>query len=369
MGRLSWSDLESVYRGKRVLVTGHTGFKGAWLTLWLAELGAEVTGYSLPAVRPSLFRDLALKDRCRDLEGDLRDRRSLFNTLAENRPEIIFHFAAQSLVRQSYRAPLETIETNILGIAHLLECIREGARPRAVVIVTSDKCYANRESDYGFREDDPMGGRDVYSMSKGVAELLVSSYRDSFFPPQQLERHGVAIASARAGNVIGGGDWAADRIVPDIIRALAANEPVKVRNADSVRPWQHVLEPLGGYLLLAAHLLGSGAASFCEAWNFGPELGDSRTVRELVETCLGAWGSGTWQDSPDGNAPHEARILRLSIEKAHLRLHWSPRWSFGESVRRTVEWYRARHEGFTSVQLSALCGEQIRAYVEAGRPS
>jgi CDP-glucose 4,6-dehydratase len=372
MGVVSWSDLQSVYRGRRVLVTGHTGFKGAWLTIWLSELGAEVTGYSLAPLRPSLFTELKLKERCRHVEGNLRDCASLAATVAEHRPEIVFHLAAQSLVRQSYRAPLETIEANILGTAHLLECIREDAHPRAAVIVTSDKCYANREWEYGYREDEPMGGRDVYSMSKGAAELLVSSYRECFFPPREFERHRIAIASARAGNVIGGGDWAADRIVPDVIRALGAKEPVKVRNADSVRPWQHVLEPLGGYLLLGGHLLGNGAtrpASFCEAWNFGPELRDSRSVRELVEACIASWGSGTWQDCRDGNAPHESRILRLSIEKACLRLEWSPRWNFGQSVRHTIDWYRAQHHGATSAQLSSLCIKQIHAYLEAGRPS
>jgi len=373
MGVLSWNDLQSVYRGRRVLVTGHTGFKGAWLAIWLSELGAEVTGYSLAPLQPSLFTDLRLKDRCQHVEGDLRDRASLAATLAEHRPEIVFHLAAQSLVRRSYRAPLETIEANILGTAHLLECIREDARPRAAVIVTSDKCYANGgESEYGYREEDPVGGRDIYSMSKGAVELLVSSYRECFFPPLDLERHRIALASARAGNVIGGGDWATDRIVPDVIRALGAKEPVKVRNADSVRPWQHVLEPLGGYLLLGSHLLGNGAArpaSFCEAWNFGPELRDGRTVRELVEACIASWGSGTWRDCRDGNAPHEARILRLNIEKAFLRLDWFPRWNFSQSVRQTVDWYQAQHRGATSAQLSALCIEQIHAYVAAGRPS
>jgi CDP-glucose 4,6-dehydratase len=280
----------------------------------------------------------------------------------------VFHLAAQALVRLSYELPIETIQTNVTGTANLLEAVRQAGRPCAVVVVTSDKCYENREWVYGYREDEAMGGHDVYSMSKGAAELVTSSYRRSFFHPAMLAKHGVAVASARAGNVVGGGDWAKDRIVPDAIGALAEGRPIPVRNPSGVRPWQHVLEPLGGYLLLGARLAGIGADAperFCEAWNFGPRIEDARPVRDVVEALIAAWGSGSWDDRHDPAAPHEAGLLRLSIDKAQARLGWTPRWRFEETFRRTVEWYRAFHEGASQDALAALCRAQTKQYMES----
>ncbi len=369
--RPTGAELRAAYAGRRVLVTGHTGFKGGWLTLWLADLGAEVTGYALPPdTTPALFGEVGLERRCHSLIGDVRDARRLAEVVADLRPEVIFHLAAQPLVRRSYQEPVETIATNVLGTAHLLDAVRRAARPCAVVVVTSDKCYENREWPYGYREDEPLGGHDVYSMSKGAAELVTSSYRRSFFPPARLGEHGVAVASARAGNVIGGGDWARDRIVPDAISALMAGRPIPVRNPDAVRPWQHVLEPLGGYLLLGARLLGGGAtvegrAAACEPWNFGPRAEDARTVREVAEGLIAGWGSGSWEDRRDPAASHEAGLLRLSIEKAQARLGWAPRWGFGETVRRTIDWYRAWQEGARGEPLAGICMRQIREYLEA----
>jgi CDP-glucose 4,6-dehydratase len=364
----SSDELRRAYAGKRVLLTGHTGFKGSWLTLWLRSLGAEVTGYALaPDPMPSLFEAAGVESACRHVVADLRDLPRFRAVLAETRPDYLFHLAAQPLVRLSYEQPLETIQTNILGTTHVLEALRLEARPCAVVVVTSDKCYENRERHAGYREDEAMGGHDVYSMSKGAAELVVSSYRRSFFHPAKLASHGVAVASARAGNVVGGGDWARDRIVPDCINALAAGRAIPVRNPVAVRPWQHVLEPLGGYLLLGARLAGVGTedrAAFCEAWNFGPELEDARTVREVVEALIRSWGSGSWDDRHDPKAVHEAGLLRLEIEKARTRLAWQPRWRFDETFRRTVEWYRAYHDGAKPDRLAELCRTQIADYLE-----
>jgi len=254
----SVAELRASFAGKRVLVTGHTGFKGSWLTLWLADLGAEVTGYALaPDTTPALFERAGVEKRCRSIISDVRDAARLAAVVKEAKPDVILHLAAQPLVRLSYEQPLETLQTNVLGTANLLEAVRAAGRPCAVVVVTSDKCYENREWLYGYREDEAMGGHDVYSMSKGAAELVTASWRRSFFHPQRLAQHGVAIASARAGNVVGGGDWARDRIVPDAIAALAAGQAIPVRNPDGVRPWQHVLEPLGGYLLLGARLMSN----------------------------------------------------------------------------------------------------------------
>jgi CDP-glucose 4,6-dehydratase len=367
------AELRRAYAGKKVFLTGHTGFKGSWLALWLRELGAEVTGYALPPdPMPSLFLAARVERACaRSHLADVRDLPRLRAAIAEARPDHVFHLAAQPLVRLSYELPVETIQTNVLGTAHVLEALRQEGRPCAVVVVTSDKCYENREWSYGYREDEPMGGHDVYSMSKGAAELVVASYRRSFFPPARLPAHGIAVASARAGNVVGGGDWARDRIVPDCIGALAEGRPIPVRNPDGVRPWQHVLEPLGGYLLLGARLAAAGGAApeararLCEAWNFGPRPEDARAVREVVEALVREWGSGRWEDRRDPGAPHEAGLLRLSIDKAQARLGWLPRWRFEETFRRTVEWYRAFHAGASPDTLAALCLSQVQAYLES----
>lgn len=361
--------LRAAYAGRRVLVTGHTGFKGAWLTLWLRELGAEVTGLALdPDTSPSLFDVASVGSFCRDLRGDIRDAAQVRDALREARPDYVFHLAAQALVRRSYAEPLETLGTNVMGTAHVLDALRTERHRCAVVVVTSDKCYENREWVWGYREDEPMGGHDVYSMSKGAAELVVASYRRSFFPAARLHEHGVALASARAGNVVGGGDWSTARIVPDCARALARGEPIGVRNPASVRPWQHVLEPLGAYLLLGARLAGHDAPQphdFCEAWNFGPTSEATRTVREVAEALIRAWGDGAWEDRRDPNAPHEAALLRLSIEKATARLGWTPRWGFEETFARTAGWYRAFYKGATGAEMRALTVEQLRAYMGA----
>jgi CDP-glucose 4,6-dehydratase len=362
------AELRRAYAGKKVLLTGHTGFKGSWLTLWLRELGAEVTGYALaPDPMPSLFLAAGVERACRSILADVRDLARLRAVVHETAPDHVFHLAAQPLVRLSYEQPVPTIETNVLGTANVLEAVRLAGRPCAVVVVTSDKCYENKEWIHGYREDEPMGGHDVYSMSKGAAELVVSSYRRSFFHPARLAEHGVAVATARAGNVVGGGDWAKDRIVPDAIGALAARRPIPVRNPDGVRPWQHVLEPLGGYLLLGARLAvtepAAARAKHAEPWNFGPRTEDARPVRSVVEALIRAWGSGSWEDRRDPRAPHEAGLLRLAIDKAHARLGWSPRWGFEETFERTVAWYRAFHEGASRDDLAALCRNQIEEYL------
>jgi CDP-glucose 4,6-dehydratase len=362
------AELRRAYAGKKVLLTGHTGFKGSWLTLWLRALGAEVTGYALaPDPMPSLFLAAGVEGACRSVLSDVRDLPRLRSVVQETAPDHVFHLAAQPLVRLSYEQPVPTIETNVLGTANVLEAVRLAGRPCAVVVVTSDKCYENKEWIHGYREDEPMGGHDVYSMSKGAAELVVSSYRRSFFQPARLAEHGVAVATARAGNVVGGGDWARDRIVPDAIGALAAGRPIPVRNPQSVRPWQHVLEPLGGYLLLGARLAAgepsASRAKHAEPWNFGPRTEDARPVRSVVEALIRAWGSGTWEDRRDPRAPHEAGLLRLAIDKANARLGWSPRWGFDETFERTVAWYRAFHEGASKDELAALCRTQIEEYL------
>ncbi|MGZ5971759.1 MAG: CDP-glucose 4,6-dehydratase [Polyangiales bacterium] len=347
-------------RGKRILVTGHTGFKGGWLTLWLQSLGARVTGYALaPESEPSFYGAAAIATRCTSIIGDVRDRDKLARTVKEADPEVVLHLAAQSLVRRSYAEPHATLEVNVMGTANLLEAIRDAKCRAAVVVVTSDKCYENREWPYAYRENDPLGGHDVYSMSKAAAELVASSWRRSFFDPRKLAEHGVAIATARAGNVIGGGDWAENRIVPDAIRALAKSEAIVVRNPASVRPWQHVLEPLGGYLALAARLLGEDRERYCTSYNFGPAIDGACTVAELCDRIVAAWGSGQWIDKRDPNAPHEAGLLRLAIDRAAVELAWKPRWSVDEAIRHTVAWYRAFHHGGDVARVAL---EQIEAY-------
>lgn len=329
---------DGAFQGRRVFVTGHTGFKGGWLTSWLVGLGAEVTGYALaPDTEPSLFAALDLAARVRHVVGDVRDCDRLAAVMDQARPSVVFHLAAQPLVRRGYAEPLETFATNVMGTAHVLEAARGCDTVDAVVVVTSDKCYDNAETGRAFREQDALGGRDPYSASKGCAELVTAAYRASFFDAGRP----AGVATVRAGNVIGGGDWAPDRIVPDCVRALAAGDPVVVRNPDAVRPWQHVLEPLAGYLSLAARLTGEGSG-FAGAWNFGPADEDaSRPVRWVVETFLEAWGSGTWATpQPGAEEPHEARSLALDSGKARERLAWAPVWDATAAVEHTAAWYR-----------------------------
>ena len=335
------------YKGKRVVVTGASGFKGSWLSQWLLNLGAEVFGYSLdPPTNPSLFKQLKLERNIKHITNDVRDYPELKQLIIDTKPDIVFHLAAQSLVRESYDDPLGTFHTNVIGTANLLEAIRESDTPTSVVLITSDKCYENNEWLFGYREIDPLGGFDPYSASKGAAEIVISSWRRSFFNPERLQQHGIKIASARAGNVVGGGDWAKDRIVPDCIRFLLRNEPIEVRNPHATRPWQHVLEPLGGYLLLGTVLMKgdvNNVANYCDAFNFGPMISSNRTVEHLVREIIENWGIGTWTYN-EQEAVHEAFLLNLSIDKAYHLLGWLPVWDFKTTIAKTVEWYKIMHK-------------------------
>ena len=324
------------WTGKRVLLTGHTGFKGSWLSLWLQSLGAQVVGYALtPPTHPSLFEVAKVGQGMSSVMGDIRDLAALNAVFKAHQPEVVIHMAAQALVRLSYENPVETYATNVMGTVHLLEAARHCASVRAIVNVTTDKCYENKEWPWGYREDEPMGGFDPYSSSKGCAELVTSAYRRSFF-----KGAGPALASARAGNVIGGGDWAADRLVPDILRAFEKNQPVVIRNPHATRPWQHVLEPLSGYLTLAERLYTQGEF-FAEGWNFGPRDDDARPVQWIVQKLAELWGEGaTWQQDK-GAHPHEANYLKLDISKAKSRLGWQPRWNLTDSLAKIVEWHQA----------------------------
>jgi len=350
-----------VYRGRRVFVTGHTGFKGAWLTQWLLELGADVTGYALePPTQPSLFDELGLSARIDHHIGDIRDLAHLREVMEAAGPEVVFHLAAQPLVRLSYETPVETFATNVMGTVNVLEAARSLPDLRAMVVVTSDKCYENRETGQAYTETDAMGGYDPYSASKGCAELVTSAYRRSFFGPGSSVR----IASVRAGNVIGGGDWAQDRIVPDCVRALEAGEPIIIRNPDATRPFQHVLEPLSGYLWLGS-LLWSGGPEFEGAWNFGPEEQGVVSVRHIADAMVRNWGSGSWS-SPDGRSHdvHEAHLLALDISKAVERLKWHPLYEIDRTLTETLSWYRARFEG---ADVRAITDSNLHAYVDEGR--
>ncbi len=361
------NSLETHYNGKTVLLTGHTGFKGSWLAEWLLSLGANVVGVSLdPVAEPSLFEQLNLKDRLEHHILDIRDAEKLAMLIKATQPDIVFHLAAQALVRYSYAHPLETFATNIMGTAHVLEALRQIEGACEAVIITTDKCYENHECSTPYSEDDPMGGHDPYSASKGAAELVVASYRRSFFDPAEYGKsHRIAVATARAGNVIGGGDWALDRIMPDCMRTLAAGDPIPVRNPSATRPWQHVLEPLGGYLRLAARLAQVETEEqrkvLFSGYNFGPDPSANRPVRDLVEQVLKGW-PGEWLDLADPNAVHEAGLLNLSINKAERLLAWTPVWSFEMAIEQTVQWYRRVLEDSSCA--AELTRRQIAEYSE-----
>jgi CDP-glucose 4,6-dehydratase len=344
------------------LLTGHTGFKGSWLALWLRRLGADVYGYALPP--PTEPSNYALSQVGAALAGetiaDIRDRQRMRAALEAARPDVVLHLAAQPLVRASYAQPYETFDINVMGTASLLDAVRELGRPCAVVCITTDKCYENMEHVWGYRECDPMGGFDPYSASKGAAEVLIASYRRAFFHPDRLGQHGVQLASARAGNVIGGGDWAKDRIVTDMVAALTAGRPVSVRNPRAIRPWQHVLEPLSGYLTLACAMLEAPGPRWSAGWNFGPVSGTEITVGELADAFVKAWGAGSWRDESSPDQPHEAETLRLCIDKAISQLGWRPRWTCAQMTERTSRWYRrVLCEGADARQ---ACEDDIQAY-------
>jgi len=347
------------WQGRKVLLTGHTGFKGSWLALWLNELGAQVTGLALaPEGGLNLFDQLQLERLLDHRLGDIRDPDLLKAIVVETQPDVVLHLAAQPLVRLSYQEPVATWATNVMGTIHLLEALRLLDLPCSAVLITTDKVYRNNEWLYGYRENDPLGGHDPYSSSKAAAEIAIASWRSSFCGTSPHQTPHLRVASARAGNVIGGGDWALDRIMPDAMRALSRGEPIGVRNPGATRPWQHVLEPLGGYLRLAENLTSS--AELANTFNFGPQLEANRPVRELVEEALRHW-PGSWQDQSIPSAPHEASLLNLVIDKAHHQLGWAPHWDFATTVERTVNWYRRVQEG----QASALecCLDDLTAYL------
>jgi len=353
---------KSFWKNKKVLITGHTGFKGSWLSLWLTHLGAEVIGVSLdPPSKPSLYVKANISEEVQSLKQDIRDLGAIKKIFKKYKPEIVFHLAAQSLVRYSYLNPVETYETNVMGTLNILEGIRCIDNVRAAVMVTSDKCYENYEKDVAYSENNPMGGYDPYSSSKGAAELLIASYRNSFFSALSFDEHRTAIASVRAGNVIGGGDWAKDRLIPDIIRSFQKTEKVKIRNPNAIRPWQHVLEPLAGYIQLA-ELLNNKGSKYAEAWNFGPVEEDARPVKWIVEKIADLWGNNSRWLTDDSASHHEATFLKLDCKKAFTELNWQPKWSLDQSLLKIVEWHK--EEQLKTIRCKELCLSQIDNYTK-----
>ncbi len=357
------SGLKSFYKSKKVFITGHTGFKGSWLSIWLNFLGADVTGYALePPTTPSLFNLSGIEKSIYSVIADVRDLKKLTDEINKFKPEIVIHMAAQPLVRDSYKIPVETYEINVMGTVNLLEAVRSCKSVKAVINVTTDKCYENREWVWGYRENEPMGGYDPYSNSKACSELVTSSYRNSFFNSSQFGKtHYVALASARAGNVIGGGDFATDRLVPDIIKSFLKSEKVLIRNPYSIRPWQHVLEPLNGYLMLGKELFEKGI-DFAEAWNFGPADSDARPVEYIVKEMCNLWGNSQTYEIDKGNHPHEANYLKLDCSKSNSILCWKPRWNLDIALKKIIEWTKEYQHGGN---LKDTCLKQINEYMYA----
>lgn len=345
------------WRGKRVLLTGHTGFKGSWLSLWLQSMASEVHGLALdPPTTPDLFTEARVAEGMTHTIADIRDYDAVHAVMAAFKPEIVIHMAAQPLVRLSYSEPVATYATNVMGTVHVLEAARNAGSVRAIVNVTTDKCYENKEWAWGYRENEPMGGHDPYSNSKGCSELVTSAYRRSFF-----QENGIFLASARAGNVIGGGDWAVDRLVPDILRAFEKNLPVVIRNPHAIRPWQHVLEPLSGYLILAQKLYGESGHDYAEGWNFGPHDEDARPVQWIVERLVDSWGNDARWQLDGGGHPHEANYLKLDISKAKARLGWTPRWNLATALEKITSWH---HAWLAGQDMQQLCRQQIAEYMQ-----
>ena len=349
------------WKDKKVFITGHTGFKGSWLCLLLHRLGADIYGYALePPTTPSLYQEANIDELVDSTIGDIRDYTKLLETLQRVRPDIVIHLAAQPLVRESYKNPVATYQINVMGTVHLLEVIRQTPGIKAVVNVTTDKCYENREWHWGYRENEPMGGYDPYSNSKGCSELVTSAYRSSYFNSKEYDKHGVALASARAGNVIGGGDWADDRLIPDFIRAISRGEEVKIRSPYAIRPWQHVLEPLIGYLMLAEKLFHHGTA-FAEAWNFGPDDKDAKNVEWIVKRICALWGNGASYAIDTHPQPHEANYLKLDCSKAKAELGWEPCWDIETTLKSIVEWNKAF---LSNENVRTVTENQIEQYIK-----
>ncbi len=348
--------------GKKVLITGHTGFKGSWLSIWLASFGADVTGYALePPTNPSLYNLSGIEKSIKSIIADIRDLKKLSEEIKKAKPEIVIHMAAQPLVRNSYIIPVETYEINVMGTVNLLEAVRNCETVRAVVNVTTDKCYENKEWIWGYRENEPLGGYDPYSNSKACSELVTSSYRNSFFNPIQFgKKHNVALASVRAGNVIGGGDFATDRLIPDIIKSFLNKEKVLIRNPHSIRPWQHIFEPLNGYLLLAKALYEEGI-KFAESWNFGPDDSDAKSVEYIVEKMCRLWGNNQTYEIDKGDHPHEANYLKLDCSKAKKQLVWQPKWNLDTALEKIIEWTLQFKSGNNS--LHDVCLNQVKVYM------
>lgn len=345
----------NVYKDKTVLVTGHTGFKGSWLSIWLHELGANVVGYALdPYTQRDNFVLSKIGEKIVDIRGDIRDKSKLEDVFSTYQPEFVFHLAAQPLVRLSYENPVETYEINVMGTINVLEAIRKTKTTKVGIMITTDKCYENKEQLWGYRESDSLGGYDPYSSSKGAAEIAINSWRQSFFNPNEYEKHGKSIASARAGNVIGGGDWAKDRIIPDCIRALEAGKPIEIRSPKSVRPWEHVLEPLSGYMMLGEKMYDN-PVEYAEAWNFGPELNSIIPVWDIAQSVIDNYERGELKDVSDLKSVHEAKLLALDILKARFKLGWVPTLNINETIKLTVDWYR----NYNNTDGYELCKRQI----------